>query len=166
LVQAGFELPCIAEGKLEHPILLLPAPEDWDCRLAPAHLALCHFCLVSVFSDRVSLCSPVCPGSHSADQANLKLRDPPASASRVLGLKACTTTWLQHSVSTLCVCVCVCVCVCAHLQVCMSGTERTLVRVGFLLLLCGSQGSSGFGSKPLYPLSQFAVPSTFFDNSQ
>jgi hypothetical protein len=26
------------------------------------------------------------------DQAGLELRDPPASASRVLGLKACTTT--------------------------------------------------------------------------
>jgi hypothetical protein len=32
------------------------------------------------------------PGSHSVDQAGLKLRDPPASASRVLGLKVCTTT--------------------------------------------------------------------------
>jgi hypothetical protein len=33
-----------------------------------------------------------CPGTHSVDQAGLKLRNPPASASRVLGLKACTTT--------------------------------------------------------------------------
>ena len=29
------------------------------------------------------------------DQAGLELRDPPASASRVLGLKACTTTTVQ-----------------------------------------------------------------------
>jgi hypothetical protein len=41
---------------------------------------------------RVSLCSPGCPGTHSVDQAGLELRNPPASASRVLGLKACATT--------------------------------------------------------------------------
>jgi hypothetical protein len=42
--------------------------------------------------DRVSLYSPGCPGTHSVDQAGLKLRNPPASASRVLGLKAFATT--------------------------------------------------------------------------
>ena len=47
-------------------------------------------CLFVCFRDRVSLCSPGCPGTHSVDQAID--RDPPASASRVLGLKACTTT--------------------------------------------------------------------------
>jgi hypothetical protein len=31
-------------------------------------------------------------GPHSVDQAALELRNPPASASQVLGLKACTTT--------------------------------------------------------------------------
>jgi hypothetical protein len=45
-----------------------------------------------VFRDRVSLCSPGCPGTHSVDQAGLELRNPPASASQVLGLKACVTT--------------------------------------------------------------------------
>ncbi|GAB1297519.1 hypothetical protein APTSU1_001275500 [Apodemus speciosus] len=35
----------------------------------------------------VSLYSPGCPGTHSVDQAGLELRDPPASASQVLGLK-------------------------------------------------------------------------------
>jgi hypothetical protein len=51
-----------------------------------------------VFWDRVSLYSPGCPGTHSVDQAGLELRNPPASASRVLGLKACTTTaWLYVS---------------------------------------------------------------------
>jgi hypothetical protein len=39
----------------------------------------------------VSLCSPGCPGTHSVDQAGLKLKNPPASASQVLGLKACAT---------------------------------------------------------------------------
>jgi hypothetical protein len=57
------------------------------------------FCFVFlVFRDRVlciaciSLYSPGCPGTHSVDQAGLELRNPPASASRVLGLKACATT--------------------------------------------------------------------------
>ena len=44
------------------------------------------------FQDRVSLYSPGCPGTHSVDQAGLELRNPPTSASRVLGLKACATT--------------------------------------------------------------------------
>jgi hypothetical protein len=69
------------------------------------------FCFF-VFQDRVSLCSPGCPGTHFVDQAGLELRNPPAkikikikikkekkrnlpaSASRVLGLKACATTAL------------------------------------------------------------------------
>jgi hypothetical protein len=45
-----------------------------------------------VFRDRVSLYSPGCPGAHFVNQAGLELRNPPASASRVLGLKACATT--------------------------------------------------------------------------
>jgi hypothetical protein len=45
-----------------------------------------------VFQDRVSLYSPGCPGTHFVDQAGLELRNLPASASRVLGLKACATT--------------------------------------------------------------------------
>ena len=45
-----------------------------------------------VFWDRVFLYSPGCPGTHSVDQAGLELRNPPASASQVLGLKVCTTT--------------------------------------------------------------------------
>ena len=48
------------------------------------------FVVVVVFQDRVSMCSlGCCPGTHSVD---LKLRNPPASASQVLGLKACATT--------------------------------------------------------------------------
>jgi hypothetical protein len=47
---------------------------------------------ILVFRDRVSLCSPGCPGTHSEDQAGLDLKNPPASASGVLGLKACATT--------------------------------------------------------------------------
>jgi hypothetical protein len=39
-----------------------------------------------------SLCSPGCPRTHSVDQAGLELRNLPASASQVLGLKSCATT--------------------------------------------------------------------------
>jgi hypothetical protein len=52
-----------------------------------------------VFQDRVSLCSPGCPGTHFADQAGLQLRNLPASTSQVLGLKAyATTTQLQDKI--------------------------------------------------------------------
>jgi hypothetical protein len=55
-------------------------------------LFVCLFCFVLVFRDRVSLCSPGFPGTHSVDQAGLELRYPPASAFQVLGLKVCATT--------------------------------------------------------------------------
>jgi hypothetical protein len=35
-------------------------------------------------------------GTHSVDQAGLKLRNMPASATQVLGLKTCTTTAQPH----------------------------------------------------------------------
>jgi hypothetical protein len=57
-------------------------------RTAPGQLLWLFFC----FWDRVFLCSPGCPGTHFVDHAGLELRNPPASASRVLGLKACATT--------------------------------------------------------------------------
>ena len=50
------------------------------------------FFLFVYFLDRVSLYNPGCPGTHSVDQASLELRNLPASASQVLGLKACSTT--------------------------------------------------------------------------
>jgi hypothetical protein len=54
-----------------------------------------------VFRDRVSLYSPGCPGAHFVDQAGLELRNPPASASQVLGLKACATTPGLHELVCL-----------------------------------------------------------------
>jgi hypothetical protein len=45
-----------------------------------------------LFFETGFLCSPDCPGTHFVDQAGLELRNLPASASRMLGLKACTTT--------------------------------------------------------------------------
>ena len=77
---------CVQHYGLEI-MLLLSQPlyqQDWFFVL---------FCFVLfVFLDRVSLCSSGCPGTHSVDQAGLELRNPPASASQVLGSKACTTT--------------------------------------------------------------------------
>jgi hypothetical protein len=43
------------------------------------------------FRDRVSLYSPGCSGAHFVDQGGLELRNPPASASQVLGGYA--TAW-------------------------------------------------------------------------
>jgi hypothetical protein len=55
-------------------------------------LLVCLFvCFVLFFRGGVSLCSP---GTHSVDQAGLKLRNLPACASQVLGLKVCVTTAL------------------------------------------------------------------------
>ena len=48
------------------------------------------FCFV--FRDRVSLYGPGWPGTHFVYQVGLELRNPPASASQVLGLKTCLTT--------------------------------------------------------------------------
>jgi hypothetical protein len=60
--------------------------------VAFVYLFVCLFIVLSCFQDRVFLYSPGCPGTHSVDQAVLELRNPPVSASRVLGLKACATT--------------------------------------------------------------------------
>jgi hypothetical protein len=53
---------------------------------------VCLFVCCCFFRDRVSLWRPGCPETHSVDQAGLELRNLPASASQVLGLKVCTTT--------------------------------------------------------------------------
>jgi hypothetical protein len=58
------------------------------CPLLVCLSFLFFFFFFSFSQDRVSLCSPGCPGTHSVDQVGLKLRNLPASASQVLGLKA------------------------------------------------------------------------------
>ena len=65
----GCELPCgfweLNHGPLEkEPVLLTSGPS----------LVPCSFVLFCFLRDRVSLCSPGCPGTHSADQAGLELR--------------------------------------------------------------------------------------------
>jgi hypothetical protein len=52
---------------------------------------LFNFCFV-FFLNRFSLCIPGFPGTHSVDQGRLKIRNLPASATQVLGLKASTIT--------------------------------------------------------------------------
>jgi hypothetical protein len=78
LIQFGFsqlliKLLCLASNKLWLFVLIF-----W--------LLLFFF-----FSQGVSLCSPGCPGTHFVDQAGLELRNLPAFASQVLGLKVCAT---------------------------------------------------------------------------
>jgi hypothetical protein len=58
-------------------ICLCQPLECWDERHVPS---LTYF-----------LYSPGCPGTHFVDQAGLELRNLPASASQVLGLKASAT---------------------------------------------------------------------------
>jgi hypothetical protein len=53
-----------------------------------------------IFQNRVSLYSSSYLGTHCIDQAGPELIEiTPAFASRVLGLKACTTTTLQFQIS-------------------------------------------------------------------
>jgi hypothetical protein len=89
-------------GSLEEQAVLL------TLKSFPQPLELISFPLPPlVFQDRASLCSPVCPVTH---KAGLELRNPPASASQVLRLKACATTaWLTHILLTTLISIAVCI---------------------------------------------------------
>jgi hypothetical protein len=65
-------------------------PVSFSSGTFPSKVSWSVSLFVSLF--RVSLCSPGCPKTQSVDQAVLELRDPPASSSQVLGLKACAIT--------------------------------------------------------------------------
>jgi hypothetical protein len=95
----GFSaLPWLSELTMS---LLQTACLCWDVHAPWLSQSACFFFVVVVFFlvfwDRVSLYSSGCPGAHFVDQAGLELRNPPASASRVLGSKACTTRSLHQS---------------------------------------------------------------------
>ena len=60
-------------------------------------LSFFFFFFFLFFLDNISLYCPGCPGTYFVDQAGIELRNRPASASRVLGLKACATTPGCHS---------------------------------------------------------------------
>jgi hypothetical protein len=66
--------------------------QTWGGGGAKNSMFVCLFIYLFIFSRQVSLYSPGCPGTHSVDQAGLEHRNSPASASQVLGLKACATT--------------------------------------------------------------------------
>jgi hypothetical protein len=74
----------------------------WFCVLF-CFVLFCFVLFYFVFlRERVSLYSPGCSGTHFVDQTGLKLRNLPASAFKVLGLKACASnTWLKHSISKI-----------------------------------------------------------------
>jgi hypothetical protein len=67
--------------------------------LEKLRVSLLFFFFFWFFRDRVSLCSPGCPGTHFVVQAGLELRNLPTSASRVLGLKVCATMPGESSTS-------------------------------------------------------------------
>jgi hypothetical protein len=67
-------------------------PGCWNYRCLPPHPAIT--CLFFFSSETEFLC--VALAVLAVDRASLELRNPPASASQVLGLKACTTTAQQH----------------------------------------------------------------------
>ena len=67
--------PCVRKS-----LTVIPLPQKHTHSHPPASESFL------VFRDRVSLCSPGCPGAQAVDQAGLQLRNPPASDSRVMGL--------------------------------------------------------------------------------
>jgi hypothetical protein len=96
-VQTGFR--CMtSKAKLQSQVAFKENPPI--CHLMPLHsgvylclkadalweqmCAIKKLLLLLLFWDRVSLCSLHCPGTHSVDQASLKLRNPPASVEKLL----------------------------------------------------------------------------------
>jgi hypothetical protein len=82
---------------------VIPRPDPGTSDLRGRTRALGSLCSQKGFEEEVTLMwgyrnarhlgsRSCCPGTHFVDQAGFKLRNLPASASRVLGLKACATT--------------------------------------------------------------------------
>jgi hypothetical protein len=70
----------VIQGSGIHVFCLLKNSQEISIFVVVLVVFVCLFYFV-LFLDRVSLCNPGCPESHSADQAGLELRNPPASAS-------------------------------------------------------------------------------------
>jgi hypothetical protein len=67
-------------GEAERHVCTHAQGEDAAVCLSLALYPIFFFFFGLVFRDRISLCSPGCPGTHSVEQAGLELRNPPASA--------------------------------------------------------------------------------------
>ena len=76
------------------------------------------------FQDRVLLYIPGCPGTHAVDQAGLELRNPPASATQVLGLKRAPP--LPDHIDVLFTCMSM-----YHMHQCPQKPEEDVGYVGF-----------------------------------
>jgi hypothetical protein len=108
-------------------------------------VCVCVCVCVCVFQDRVPLCSPACPGTHSVDQADLDLRNLPTSASQVLGLKVCATAARLVRMFVfmyVCIHVCVCMCTCVSAYVCVHMCEFLCVCMYVFMCVCGGTFSS------------------------
>jgi hypothetical protein len=65
-------------------IVFTPSAQGFIDEILNCLYFICTFCFVLLFlffQDRVSLCSPGSPGTHSVDQTGLELRNPPTSSS-------------------------------------------------------------------------------------
>jgi hypothetical protein len=78
-----------------------------------------------VFRDRVSLYTLGFPGTHFIDQAGLELRNPPASASRVLGLGFLSLK--SPRVHSFCVTCSQCSAACGHFTLVYNLTILTMM---------------------------------------
>ena len=90
--QKGIVLKC--GGRMMPYILCQKLGCSGGCKLFYLFIYLCIYLFIYWFFETRSLCivlAVLCPGTHSVDQAGLELRNRPASASQVLGLKACAT---------------------------------------------------------------------------
>jgi hypothetical protein len=119
----------------------------WVCLFFSFFFSFLFFSFLFVcfllFRDRVSLCISGCSGTHFVDQAGLKLRNLPASASQVLGLKASATT-AQHVhpllMFYLVLFYFMCMCVCVGVGMCMSKYRYPESRRGYQIPGTGSTG--------------------------
>jgi hypothetical protein len=85
--RAQEHLPSPPTGVLGLQACVEPRPAlQWGARISCLESNY-YFILFWFCRDRVSLCSPDYPGTHSVDQAGLELRNLPASASLSTGIK-------------------------------------------------------------------------------
>jgi hypothetical protein len=91
LILASHNLQTISHSLLINPNIAKSLLKYFTQSQALLYISLQEFYLFGDFQDKVFLCNPGCPGTHSTDQAGLELRDLPVSAFQVLGLKACAT---------------------------------------------------------------------------